>query len=360
MASYNQNPTNRKWSVRFYFCEYGEYKQKRLSGFKTKKDAEKAYNEFLALNPSTKKSNRSDMLFRELYNNYLVYISKNLKVSSIYDRKNLFNLHILPYFSNKKVFAITKQDIYNWQLFISDKNYSYNFKKKLRTSLSAIFKYAVYYFDLPTNPVTQVEPFKRTEAKKEVEVWSLDEFSTFIKEVDDVVFKTFFTFLYLTGCRKGEAFALTWNKIDFQNKIVTIDSNITRKVENKPYAVVPTKTYERRKLLIPDNLITLLLTLKENQCDYKDTNFVFGGNRPLAEQTTTRKFENAIKKTGVKKLHLHCLRHSHASLLISQGESIVMVSKRLGHGSIEQTLNTYSHLMPNEEKKMVSKLNFTI
>ena len=360
MASYNQNPTNRKWSVRFYICQFGKYKQKRLSGFKTKKEAEKAYNEFIAINPTTKKSNLSDMLFRELYNNYLVYISKNLKVSSIYDRKNLFNLHVLPFFADMKIFAITKKDIYNWQLEISDRNYSYNFKKKLRTSLSAIFKYAVYYFDLPANPVLQVEPFKRTEAKKEVEVWSLDEFSTFIKEVEDFEFKVFFTFLYLTGCRKGEAFALTWDKIDFQNKIVTIDSNITRKVENKPYEVVPTKTYERRKLLIPDNLVNLLLKLKENQNDYKITNFVFGETRPLAEQTTTRKFENAIKKTGVKKLHLHCLRHSHASFLISQGESIVMVSKRLGHGSIEQTLNTYSHLMPNEENKMVSKLNFVI
>ena len=56
-------------------------------------------------------------------------------------------------------------------------------------------------------------------------------------------------------------------------------------------------------------------------------------------------------------MKIHDLRHSHASLLISQGESIVMVAKRLGHSNIEQTLNTYSHLMPNEELKLISKLN---
>lgn len=360
MASYNQNPTNRKWSVRFYFCEYGEYKQKRLSGFKTKKDAEKAYNEFINTHIQSNKSDYHDLTFAQLYNSYIEYIENRLKVSSIYDFKKQYIKHIAPTFGNMKVFAVKKQHIFDWQTELNKSDYSYKYKSKLRGFLSAMLKYAVFYFDLPSNPVAQVEPFKRTEAKKEVEVWSLDEFSAFIKEVDDFEFKTFFTFLYLTGCRKGEAFALTWDKIDFKNKIVTIDSNITRKVENKPFEVVPTKTYERRKLLIPDNLITLLLTLKENQEYYKNNNYVFGGNYPLAERTTTRRFENAIKKAGVKKLHLHCLRHSHASFLISQGESIVMVSKRLGHSSIEQTLNTYSHLMPNEEKKMVSKLNFAI
>ena len=108
---------------------------------------------------------------------------------------------------------------------------------------------------------------------------------------------------------------------------------------------------------MPTTLVDILKQLQATQTNYQNYNFVFGGCKPLADNTTTRVFNSAIEKAGVKKIHLHCLRHSHASFLISNGESIVMVSKRLGHASVEQTLNTYSHLMPNEEEKMVSRLN---
>ncbi len=92
----------------------------------------------------------------------------------------------------------------------------------------------------------------------------------------------------------------------------------------------------------------------------KKNNFVFGGERPLAENTVTRAFNKYISLANVKKIRLHDLRHSHASLLISQNQTIVMVSKRLGHSSTEQTLKTYAHLMPNEENLMVKTLDFKI
>ena len=351
MASYEQGE-NRKWSVRFRCVEFGELKQKRLRGFNTKKDAEKAYTDYIRTHDSTKVSQNNEMTFEQLYNNYFEYIKNKLKVSSVYDISHIFSKHLLPVFGKMKVFKITKRDIFDWQNNLNKTNYSYKFKCKLRGDMSAIFRYAVFYYDLPINPVSQVEPFKRKESKKEMQIWTLDEFKKFIACVENQTFKTFFMFLYLTGCRKGEAFALTWDKIDFKNKTVTINQNLTRKVDGKPFEITSTKTNNSRSILIPEILISALSQLLDNH-DYK---FVFGGNYPLADRTTTRVFDNAIKKAGVKKIHLHCLRHSHASYLISQGESIVMVSKRLGHSSIEQTLNTYSHLMPNEESKMVSKL----
>lgn len=356
MASYEQNE-NRMWSVRFRYAEFGQLHQKRLSGYKTKRDAEKAYSDFLLKNISSNISDYSNMTFTQLYNAYLEYIKSRLKPSTIYDMKHNFENHILPIFEKMKIFQITKRDIFNWQQLLNTKNYSYKFKSKLRGFMCAILRYAVYYYELPANPVLQVEPFKRIEPKKEMEIWSKEEFEKFISCVEDETYKLFFSFLYLTGCRKGEAFALTWNKIDFDKQTVTINQNLTRKIEGQPYAIVTTKTNNSRTIMLPKSLITLLNNYKQNQ-NIKETDFVFGGSYPLAENTTTRVFERIIEKSGVKKIHLHCLRHSHASFLISQGESIVMVSKRLGHANIEQTLNTYSHLMPNEEAKMMSKLDF--
>lgn len=360
MASYEQNKENRKWSVRFRFVEFGRAVNKRLSGFKTKKDAEKAYNEYLTTNLQGNKVNHYNLTFQQLYESYFEYRKPKIKVSTEYDLKTNFTKHLLPVFGNMKVFEITKRDIFLWQQKMEKTSFSYSFKEKLRDYLNAIFKYAVYYYDLPTNPVTQVEPFERKEQKKEMQVWSKEDFIKFINNVDNYEYKTFYCFLYLTGCRKGEAYALTWDRIDFDKNTVTINKNLTRKVENQVFAIVPTKTYNTRTILMPTSLVDMLLELRNNQNNYKSTNYVFGGDYPVADNTITRHFYSAIEKAGVKKLHLHCLRHSHASLLISQGESIVMVSKRLGHSSVEQTLNTYSHLMPNEEEKMVSKLDIKL
>ena len=69
---------------------------------------------------------------------------------------------------------------------------------------------------------------------------------------------------------------------------------------------------------------------------------------------------NAAKEADVPVIKIHNLRHSHASLLINQGVSIVAVAKRLGHSSIEQTLNTYAHMMPNEEDDLIKKLQNAI
>lgn len=71
----------------------------------------------------------------------------------------------------------------------------------------------------------------------------------------------------------------------------------------------------------------------------------------------TRMLDKYSNNAKLKRITPHNFRHSHASLLINMGESIIMVFKRLEHSNIEQTLNTYSHLMPNQEFEMVEKLN---
>ena len=87
---------------------------------------------------------------------------------------------------------------------------------------------------------------------------------------------------------------------------------------------------------------------------------MFGGETPLSDQTIRRKMNNMSKIAGVKQIRVHDLRHSHASLLINNGHNIIIVAKRLGHSDIKQTLNTYSHLMPNIQSEIVESLNINL
>lgn len=91
---------------------------------------------------------------------------------------------------------------------------------------------------------------------------------------------------------------------------------------------------------------------------YRSDWFVFGGEEPLSDQTIRRRLNEYADKAGVKKIRVHDIRHSHASLLINKGQNILIVSQRLGHSDVTQTLNTYSHLMPNVQKQIINALDF--
>ncbi|MEG2454094.1 MAG: tyrosine-type recombinase/integrase [Clostridia bacterium] len=360
MASYSQDKKTKYWSVRFRIISSNKEVNKRLSGFKQKKEAQSAYTSFMSTYVAPPKINENyDLTTNQLFGLYQEYIKARLKESSQYDIKNNYNNHIAETFGNCNIAKITKHDVLEWQNILNKKGYKYKFKSKLRGLLSSILKFGVMYYDLPFNVVQQVEGFRNLEEKKDMRVWSIDEFNQFINVIDDnILYKTFFIFLYLTGCRKGEAFAVTWDDIDFYNNILTINKSLTRKINGLPYKITTTKNKSsKRKIIVPQTLVNAILKYKDTLADFNNNNFIFGGEKPLAENTVTRTLQRYCIKANVKIITPHDFRHSHASLLISLGENIVIVSKRLGHADIKQTLNTYSHLMPDDENKMIERLD---
>lgn len=360
MASFSQNKNSKLWSVRFRIIENNKEVNKRLSGFKQKKEANSAYIEFMSTYIAPPKINENyDLTFAQLYAKYLDYIKNRLKISSIFSIESLVDNHIMPTFGSIKINKISKTAVLEWQEILSKTGYAHNYKTKLRGTLSTILKFGMQYYDLPINVVSLVTGFRNTEPKKEINIYSIEEFKQFISFVDDNLYKTFFMFLYLTGCRKGEAFALNWNDINFETKMLTIDKTLNRKIDGAVYEIstTPKTTSSNRKILLPTQLIEQLKAYKINLSDCATTDFIFGGKHPMSETTVTRKLFEYSRLANLKRITPHDFRHSHASLLINMGESIVMVSKRLGHSDIEQTLNTYSHLMPNQESAMIDKLN---
>lgn len=85
--------------------------------------------------------------------------------------------------------------------------------------------------------------------------------------------------------------------------------------------------------------------------------FVFGETRSLPITSVQKVFEQAIKDSGVPRIRIHDLRHSHATMLINNGVNIVAVSRRLGHSDINITLKVYSHLLRKTEDEMVTTIS---
>ena len=101
----------------------------------------------------------------------------------------------------------------------------------------------------------------------------------------------------------------------------------------------------------------MLLEHKESQAWESELIFPSQNNTPLNERNiTTRHFKPLLKKVGLPDIRLYDLRHTHATLLLKAGVHVKIVSERLGHSSIQITLDTYSHVLPNMQQESAEKL----
>lgn len=368
MPSYEQNKSSKLWSVRFREIDAdGITHQKRLSGFATKKAAQYGYEDYCikkneedaeraAAKANEHPDDPNDMYFDTLLKLYYKYQQSRIKASSLYEIERKVNKRILPFFAEKRMKDIKPIDVLNWQNEMS-KQFSFNYTSDLMTMLTAVYRYGEKYHDI-TNIMVKVDKPRNTEPKKEMEFWTPEEFAAFRSCADDLTFRMFFTTLYITGCRRGEAEALSWKDVDLKRSTLKISKSLTRKSPTAPWELTtPKNASSNRTITLPPSLCQLLKEYKAKQAETcSDPKFVFGGERPLASRTTDRYFADTCQKADVKKIRIHDLRHSCASLLISKGVSIVAVSRQLGHSNIEQTLNTYSHLMPDDRSKITSEL----
>ena len=362
MPSYEQSKSSKLWSVRFReLGDDGLMHNKRLSGYKTKKQAQFAYEDYTveqkrkaetaANHPKHAKApedSPDDLFFDDLVAAYLKYQKGRVKESSLIAIESRFT-KITPHFLGMTMDEIKPITILEWQQKLAEEGYSYSYRSTLVTALSSLYRYGVKYHDI-TDIMPKVDRPRNLEGKKEMLFWTPDEFKQFIECVEDPVYATLFWMLYITGCRKGEALAIQWKDVDLNAATVSISKTVTNKVKGAAYAITtPKNASSNRTVTLPPFFTEMLKEFKDNTPDATPESFVFHGSRPLPLKNVERRFGEGIQKSGVKRIRIHDLRHSCASLLISSGATIVSISNRLGHSNIEQTLNTYAHMMPDDQ-----------
>ena len=248
---------------------------------------------------------------------------------------------------DKPINQISKTDLIEWRNWLNNTDYATKTKNQTISYVKGVFRFANETFGIP-NVGSILKSLKKTEDElmSETNIWTPEDFSKFIKFVEEPEYKVFFEFLFWTGCRRGEAIAL--QKKDVSNHTAIIKYSQRASVNG----LHPTKTRQRRMIALDDKLWEHLQPLLILDGDY-----VFGGYVGLAPTTLDRIFKKAIAQSGVKQIRIHDLRHSHASWLINSGVNIVAVSKRLGHSNIDQTLRTYTHLLEFTDQHMMEKIN---
>ena len=348
MPAYKDEKTG-KWFAKFYYTNWqGIKKQKWKRGFATKKEALGFERDFLE-----QQSANPDMTFQNLYEIYMEDMAARLKQSTLLTKKTVLQTHILPFFDNKPINEIKASDVRRWQakLMSSPNNYSQTYLKKINTELNSIINYAKRFYDLNTNPCGKAGTIGKAKAE-EMDYWTYDEYIAFREGVKDKPLSYIcFEVLYWTGMREGELLALSLADIDFDNKTISINRTYLR-IEGKDVFTSPKTRKSKRKIPIPDFLCQEL-------SDYIQSRYMLDADErlfPVTKSYLSHEMIRGCKNTGVKKIRIHDIRHSHASLLINQGCDALMLADRLGHEKVSTTLNTYSHLFPHKQQELVHSL----
>lgn len=341
----------RKW---IFYTRYkdlsGNVKQYKSKKFLNKKDAQLAEKEFYLNFDKNRPDN--DMTFKELYTAFYEYQKDKVKETTLNTYKD--RIRYMALLDNVKVKDFNLQHYEMWRKKIMECKLSNRTRNYIYKFLKTIMNFGTKWYGLNFNNIyPKMTNFTDpNEIKKEMEFWTYEEFNKFISVEDNLTFKCLFKTLYFCGLRKGEARALNWNDIDFNNNTIRINKGLNDNVNRKKYTITCPKTLTSNRVLpLPKELVNDLKMLKEqamSYTNYKDEWFVFGCSTPLGDDVIRRRKNNNCKLAGVKQIRIHDFRHSCASLLINNGADITLVAKYLGHSKIDETLNTYSHMFKNK------------
>lgn len=360
MASYEQGGKNKRWSVRFRAIGTdGLEHNMRLSGYATRREAESAYAEYMHAHKARVLRDGRTIL-DNVIRRYMDELRQSVKPSTVQTVDERIRSYILPYFSGREIGTITAEEIVEWRQTLLDKRLSFRTVQSASSRLGTIMLYSEQRDGIPSIMRT-VRPLRNNEPKKEMQIWTPDEFAKAMQFVEDHGLRLLYRFLFSTGCRRGEALALTVG--DFHTRkenYIYIAKTFSKKgmkkgvkdnLSKEVYLSTPKNKASYRTILVP---VQLMNDIKDYIHGRKKTDFVFSrdGSFPYSFTTIDRALRSAAESANLPAIRIHDLRHSHASYLISSGVSIVAVAKRLGHSDVTQTLNTYSHCLPKDDEQI--------
>lgn len=341
------------WYASFYYDDWsGNHKRKVKRGFKTMREAKEFEREFLFKNASD-----PNMTFGSLYDLYVQDQDNRIRHGTKEKKLTVFDKYILPYFKDKKIAEITPGDIRQWQNQIlnmtnprNGEPYAETYLRHINSELTAILNFAVQFHGLDSNPAAKVKPMGKKQAR-EMLFWTLDEFNKAIEYEDKAAYHLCFMILYWCGLREGEALALTPGKIIHESKSLDIYETY-HKIKGEDI-FGPTKTdNSKRQTPMPDFVYDELMAYLESIMGIGDDDRIFY----FSKSGLNKELDRISKESGVKRIRVHDLRHSHVSLLIKLGYRTHAIADRIGD-TPEVVDRVYAHLYPDVGNEIAKELN---
>jgi integrase len=341
----------------------GKRRQKEKGGFKTKKEAQTACAELIVQveNSDFKKPIKQPLekYLRDWMESKRISIKKNTFASYQHQIEN----HIIPSLGKVELTKLSPAEIGNlYATLLVEKNLAEGTVRDTHKVLTVALGQAVKWGMLTKNPAAYVE--KPKAACKELSVWDASQARSFLETAK--VHREYIVFLLAlsTGMRQGEILGLRWKDVDFNEGVVRIVQTLSHdgkeltvgaktKSGNRTVSIdlgVVKELREQRKRIAQDRL--------NSKGEYKDFDLVIPTSKgtPLTPRNLSRTYYNLLERSDVPRITFHDLRHTHATLMLTQGVHPKVVAERLGHADMRTTLEIYSHVLPHMQQEAAEKM----
>ena len=315
MSIYKDNVTG-KWRVVYRYTDWtGKTKQTSKRGFPTKREAQMWEHEQML-----KHDAKLDMTFASFYEIYVEDKKERIRDNTWGTKNNIARTKILPYFGERKIAEIEPKDVIAWQ------NHLLAFKRANGKGYSASYKEMLF--------------------------WTKEEYLKFADVMMDKPVSYYaFEMLYWCGIREGELLALTPADFDFTTHTLRINKSYQRL--NREDVITPPKTFKSNRFIkMPQFICNETQDYLKMLYEPKEDERIF----TISKSYLHHEMNRGSKVSGVKRIRVHDLRHSHVSLLINMGFTVLAIADRMGHESIDITYR-YAHLFPSEQTQMAEQLD---
>lgn len=305
--------------------------------------------------PNSKKAktfgyNSSSATVKELIENYLNQAQRNLQFSTFRSyRLNCYS-HLIPTFGSLPIKQLTPAIIRNW---ITTLKTTAKTLRNVLTPLRNVIEIAITDQIIDSNPLEKVIISRLLDKDRMKSDFKVDPFTR--KEINAILEhatgqdKNLLQFAFFTGLRTSELIGLEWNDVDWENNVINISRAVVRKYTKCP----KTESGARQVLLLPPALEALK---DQKQYTGKQNFRVFHNPRnnvPWETDSQIRKrcWIPIIKEAKVRYRNPYQTRHTYASMMLSNGENIMWLSKQMGHADIEMVMRTYGKWIPDSSIK---------
>lgn len=305
---------------------------------------------------------KKNMLKITTFENYMMYIHAYVKGSEIAD---------IPL---EKISTSALQKFYNTKLKGTEsmKKLSRRSVEYLHTIIGSALQQA-YKNELIKKNVNEFTVLPKKE-QKEIEPLTVGEIERVLQVAKETELYSLILLEIFTGMRKGEILGLQWKNVDFERKVVWVRKNLCRvknqdKNDGKKTKLIllePKTKKSIREIPLSEEAVKVLRVHKKKQNEqkmlyrdiYQDNDIVFAKADGSFEdpREILRRFHKILEKAGVRKCRFHDLRHTFASILLNEGESMKVIQELLGHSTITTTMDIYSHVAKETKERSVEVL----
>lgn len=300
--------------------------------------------------------------------------SKDVRQTTAQKKDCIQRCHILPFLGSTPLDKLTPAVLLAWKDEISSKDIGLRMRQHAYGELRAMLNYAVKAGYLMSSPLQRVDNFRDADAapksQDELHYYTPEQFAAFIGYFPHRICSAkspakwqslmcFFYVLYYTGARKGEANALKWSDLD--GHWLWIRRSVAQKVKGQHCVETPPKNASSyRRIALPAALLSILddhRKLQQRDPGWSEDWRICGGPDIIQDTSINNAASAAAAAADLPHIRIHDFRHSHASALINAGVNIKAISKRLGHSTVEETWDTYSHLYPEQDDRIIAVLD---